>query len=401
MNAAVTSSAVRDPSAVLDRHTTRRAGGVPTVSLLVGPVGAGRRTWRRWPTATGRPVVPARGHLFPHVEWAHAVAEALDLPAAAVRCLALRAGRDPDEFLAAWRTKTPADCDRLWSALAPHADDDVLRALAALAVERVSSRGTVASFVGALGERIVPAFARLAPAALPSVLFTCGSADELAAVAPEAASWAERVPVVPVAVVVPARAWAEYLAAASDSRAKAILREGELEVPVLDAGVAEQALAEAGVGRGAAAAIAANGADGAFVEAAAAVARATAAAPRSGAEDDRARSAAERFLFEFLESLPETAGRFELNAALEFRFGPRPAEVDLLCRDPRIAVEIDGYFHFRDPAGYRRDRAKDWELQRRGYLVLRFLAEDVIPQLEVIRDRILDALARPSPGGLP
>src|SRR5262249_54107878 len=79
-----------------------------------------------------------------------------------------------------------------------------------------------------------------------------------------------------------------------------------------------------------------------------------------------------------------------------FSFRPRPAEVDLLCRDPRIAVEIDGYFHFRDPAGYRRDRTKDWELQRRGYLVLRFLAEDVIPRLEEICDPILDALARPS-----
>jgi hypothetical protein len=146
---------------------------------------------------------------------------------------------------------------------------------------------------------------------------------------------------------------------------------------------------------------AACGADGTLVAAAAAAARATAAAPQTEADDDHARSAAERFLFEFLESLPETAGRFELNAALDFRFGPRPAEVDLLCRNPRIAVEIDGYFHFLGPAGYRRDRAKDWELQRRGYLVLRFLAEDVIPQLEVIRDRILDALARPSPGGPP
>ena len=70
----------------------------------------------------------------------------------------------------------------------------------------------------------------------------------------------------------------------------------------------------------------------------------------------------------FLESLPETAGRFELNAALDFRFGPRPAEVDLLCRSPRIAIELDGYFHFLAPDGYRRDRTKDWELQRRGYL---------------------------------
>ena len=78
-----------------------------------------------------------------------------------------------------------------------------------------------------------------------------------------------------------------------------------------------------------------------------------------------------------------------------------PAEIDLLCREQRVAVEIDGYFHFLDATGYRRDRAKDWELQRRGYLILRFLAADVIPQLAVIRDRILEALAPTSPGGLP
>src|SRR6185437_9538656 len=41
-----------------------------------------------------------------------------------------------------------------------------------------------------------------------------------------------------------------------------------------------------------------------------------------GGEDGPARSAAERFLFERLESLPETAGLFALNAALEFPFGP-------------------------------------------------------------------------------
>ena len=44
------------------------------------------------------------------------------------------------------------------------------------------------------------------------------------------------------------------------------------------------------------------------------------------------RSAAERFLLEFLESLPETAGQFELNAALDFPFGNHVAEVDFLCR---------------------------------------------------------------------
>jgi hypothetical protein len=276
-----------------------------------------------------------------------------------------------------------------------------LQAVAALAIEQLSPSAT-ASLLCTLGERIVPMVVRLAPTVTwPAVLFVAGSAGDLSALASEAATWSVRVPSVPIAVAVPSMAWPEYLAAAADSRAKALLREGELTVPVLDAATVEQSLIKAGAGLSAAAVLAPNGADTALVESAVALVRVTAVAPQSEAEDNRARSTAEQFLFEFLESLPDTAGRFELNATLDFRFGPRFAEVDLLCREPPIALEIDGYFHFRDAAGYRRDREKDWELQRRGYLVLRFLAEDLIPQLEVIRDRILDAMSRTPPGGPP
>lgn len=170
---------------------------------------------------------------------------------------------------------------------------------------------------------------------------------------------------------------------------------------MLDPATVERTLREAGVGGSAVAALTAVGADGALVQAAVDAARATATPPKTEEEDDRARSKAERILHTFLESLPETAGRFDLNACLDFRFGRRLAEVDLLCRSPQIAIEVDGYFHFVGADGYRRDRAKDWELQRRGYLILRFLAEDVVPHLEVIRDRILDALDVTLPGDSP
>jgi very-short-patch-repair endonuclease len=110
---------------------------------------------------------------------------------------------------------------------------------------------------------------------------------------------------------------------------------------------------------------------------------------------DRARSAAERFLFERLESLPETAGLFRLNARPGFRSGSVHAlEVDLLAESLRLAVEVDGYYHFRDADAYRRDRRKDLELQRRGYLVVRVLADDVVRRLEEILETILDLVAR-------
>ena len=401
MNAAVTSFAHLDPAAVLDRHAYRRTTGVPTVSLLVGPIGAGVGTWRRWATAKGRGVVVANGNLFPSVAWVRSVAEQIDLPRAAVQCLARRAERDPDEFLASWRVKTLADRERFWSTLEPEADDDLLRQIAILAVNQ-SSPSTVSTSLSNLGENIVSTIVRLVPSTVwPSVLFVSGSTDDFSSVGNVAAKWTMRTPAVPIAVAVPTEVWDEFLTTAPESRAKALLREGEVSVPAMDTATVKRTLSEAGVVGSALAAVAAKGADAALVEAAIAAVRATVAPPTNEIEDDRARSAAERFLLEFLESLPETAGRFELNAALDFRFGPRPAEVDLLCRSLRIAIELDGYFHFLKPGGYRRDRTKDWELQRRGFVVLRFLAEDVIPQLEMIRDRILEAVTVTQPGANP
>lgn len=392
MNTAATTFLLRDAATILDRHTIRRTTGVPTVSLLVGPIGAGGRAWRRWSASVRRSVVVAIRSLFPYAEWVRAVAEQIDLPAAAVRYLAQRAGRDPDELLAEWQDKTTADCERFCNTLAPNVDDDLLRAVAMLAISQ-GSRSAVAALLSDLGERIVSVIARLTPSAMwPSILFIAGSADSFLSVAPVAVRWAMRLPALSIAIAVPAGVWDQYLITAPESRAKALLKEGELAVPVIDAATVEQTLTEAGAVRSATAAIAANGTDVALLESAIDAVRASSTPPTTAVEDGRARSAAERFLFEFLESLPETAGRFELNATLDFRFGPRQAEVDLLCRLPRIAVELDGYFHFLASDAYRRDREKDWELQRRGFVVLRFLAEDVIPQLDIIRDRILDAL---------
>ena len=69
-------------------------------------------------------------------------------------------------------------------------------------------------------------------------------------------------------------------------------------------------------------------------------------------------------------------------------------EVDLLCADVRVAVEIDGAQHLADPVAYRRDRRRDQLLQEQGYLVLRFLAEDIGKELDMVLDTILRALSR-------
>src|ERR1017187_6063555 len=130
MSTAVISPVRRDSAAILDRQAIRRNTGVPTVSLLVGPIGAGASAWRRWAAARGQSAVVASGDAFPHAEWVRSAAEETDLPAAAVHCLAQRSQRDPDELLAAWKAKTPADCERFSNSLAPKADDDLLQTVA-------------------------------------------------------------------------------------------------------------------------------------------------------------------------------------------------------------------------------------------------------------------------------
>jgi superfamily II DNA or RNA helicase/very-short-patch-repair endonuclease len=116
----------------------------------------------------------------------------------------------------------------------------------------------------------------------------------------------------------------------------------------------------------------------------------------------RARSATEAFLYRRLETLPETAGRFRLNVQLPIPFdGWGHLEVDLLCTDAHVAVELDGGQHLDSAEAYRRDRRKDLLLQENGYFVLRFLAADVGTHLDLVLDAILRTLShhRRRPGG--
>ncbi len=119
---------------------------------------------------------------------------------------------------------------------------------------------------------------------------------------------------------------------------------------------------------------------------------------------ERARSATEAFFYRRLETLPETAGRFGLNAELPIPFdGWGRMEVDLLCTDARLVIELDGAQHLTSTDAYRRDRRKDVLLQEHGYFVLRFLSEDVGKRLDLVLDSILRVLSHrkaqvPSPG---
>jgi len=116
---------------------------------------------------------------------------------------------------------------------------------------------------------------------------------------------------------------------------------------------------------------------------------------KPGAEgEDRARSSSEAFLYRRLQTLETTKGRFRLNVELPIPFNDRGSmEVDLLCEDARVVIEVDGRQHLSDANAYRHDRKKDYLLQEHGYVVLRFLADDLGKRIDEVLDAILRALA--------
>jgi hypothetical protein len=87
-------------------------------------------------------------------------------------------------------------------------------------------------------------------------------------------------------------------------------------------------------------------------------------------------SAIERRMREALRAAPDLAGLFEDEITLQLgSLGPTP-RVDLLWRDGKVVVELDGAEHERDP-NYGADRHRDYELLVAGYLVLRLTNAEV------------------------
>jgi very-short-patch-repair endonuclease len=100
---------------------------------------------------------------------------------------------------------------------------------------------------------------------------------------------------------------------------------------------------------------------------------------------------------EALRSAPDLAGLLDDEVTLQLDpLDPTP-RVDLLWRDSKIVVELDGAEHDRDP-DYAADRHRDYELLVAGYRVLRLTnAEvqlDLGRSLEKIR-RVVNLRRRP------
>jgi Protein of unknown function (DUF559) len=397
---------VHEIIAAFDRHDQRRRCGVPTVSVLVGPPVATMQSVRQWANATDRSFVIVRpGDSDPKsvvVPWVNELAKSHDLRTAAVRWLARRLNRTTGSLEQTLRLMTPHEVATFL--------DPILQLESETSVERIG-RNLIECWVagtqfgtsciaadldlllkdfGRPWTRVVKALGELVSLQFLPILVLSATEQNVAGLEGIASLLAELAAAQPravLALMVEPTLFDSYIELAPASRAKALLRDSVITLPRSELlGETGSHLTPVESHEFACGQLIVNDPGSRIVDL-------QAKSPGIN-DDDQARSAAERFLFESLESLAETNGLFELNATLDFHFGPsRWIEVDLLARALKIAVEIDGYHHFQDLEAFRRDRRKGLALQKHGYLVVRVLADDVVQRLEEVMDTVVATVA--------
>ncbi len=392
----------------LERHQRRREEQrIPTLTTLVGPPGHAMGLLRRWLEARHRPlcavVSPTEAEAVQ--SWFGALARARKLRADAADFLGTSAGLAPGEARARLEAKTSYERDVFLQELLPTAPSGDATAVCRVLLESSVPQEPEALFqrvLSACGGQPLRAFTALQalvpPGTAPALVLAGLGLGWLARAARTAARLCAAAPTLPLALNADKPAVDTFLSS-GETQPHAMLREGLIALEAPSPEALRQRLEALGVQRtgplsASLSRLAADGASEELLTRFSQAARDGEAATDDPAEDDRARSAAERFLHLMLEESPETQGLFELNGQAEFRIHNRPVEVDFLSRRLRLAIEIDGYYHFRDAEAYRRDRRKDLELQRHGYLVIRFLAIDVVERLPEIRDTIQQVVAQ-------
>lgn len=85
----------------------------------------------------------------------------------------------------------------------------------------------------------------------------------------------------------------------------------------------------------------------------------------------------------------QLAPLFRFNQPVETVRGSRP-RVDLLWREGRLVVELDGYADHGTRTAFRRDRHRDFELTLSGYTVLRLANEEVLQDCWLAMQKIRD-----------
>ena len=395
-----------EPIAALNRHDERRRLGVPTVSVLVGPTVTTMRVISQWADAARRSTVfirPEERDLRSVViPWMNEVAKDHDLGAAAFHWLAQRLNRAAGPLERSLRLMTPHEVAMFLNAVLPLESETHVERVGRNLIEcwvAGTRFGTswIAADLDLLLEgrgrpwiRVIDAMGQLVSLQFLPVLVLSTAEQNVAGLQGSARLLAELAaaqPGIALVLLVEQGLFDSYVASAPASRAKALLHESVINLPRPDLlGAAASLYVPREAQEFTSGDLAVNDLKSGILDL---------QSDKPGLNtDDQARSAAERFLFESLESGAGTAGLFELNATLDFHFGlNRWIEVDLLARSLKLAVEVDGYHHFQDPEAFRRDRRKDLELQKHGYLVVRVLADDVVQRLKEVMATIVSAVA--------
>ncbi|MBZ4422248.1 endonuclease domain-containing protein [Myxococcus sp. RHSTA-1-4] len=378
----------------LDRHVRRRAEGIPTLSTVVGPPERALALLTEWVHRHGLSVVVAEGD-DPRAmvaAWATALAREQDLTSHAEAFVVLSQPTDGKRGLL-FRGKTVHERRVLLDGLTPPRSESTTWELCRHILESppLSSPGDLPAPVNASIQQdpfaALQALLALVPFGSTPVLRVRGGPSDFRALR-TAASLCASAPALTTVCVLTPESLAEHQRR-GESRVLAMLRDGQLDLP--EASPAAPAAASASAVAPTLARLQQEGLPEPLLARYAEAARSITAARRE--VEDRARSTQERFLFDLLQHLPSTRGLFTLNAYLDVGNGHRPLEVDLLCPELRLAVELDGYFHFREDARYRLDRRKDLALQRAGYWVVRFLSDDVVSRLEEILETLETLIA--------
>ncbi len=374
---------------LLDRHARRRAEGIATLSTLVGPPEQGLTVLTEWIHRKGLSVVIAEGEDTRSVvrTWATALARARDLTSDAEAFVVLSQPTSPRRELL-FRGKPVHERRVLLEGLTPPHSEPAAWELCRSLLESPSlpSAGDLPAAVdNAIAEDPLTALQcllTLVPSgSAPALRVRAGPSDFRAL--RTAASLCAAAPALTTVCVLAPDSLAEHLRR-EESRVLAMLREGRLDLPEAPPNTPAPTVTSAVAPT--LARLQQEGTPEPVMALYAEAARAMTAGRRQA--DGHARSAAERYLKARLQERPTTRGLFKSNVRVEVGGHHRPLEVDLLCRELRLAVEIDGYFHFRDSEDFRRDRRKDVALQRAGYWVVRFLADDVVTRLEEILETL-------------
>lgn len=348
--------------------------------------------------------------------WVQRLCRERDLVRDAARWLSARLERDSEAVWRSLERKTPFELEAFLDATLPPTSRTGAEAACRwllcrrAAGEVLDAAGLMNALDAALGDfdgrwtRVVVALRALVPEGRdPAMMIAwrqteAGSASWVEAAARLLADLVLTDPGLSVILAVTPEAFETFERLAPESRTKALIRQGVISIPNHDADALIRTLEETVPGSapaltGSARRLVSDGASEELVRLFVEAVRAAEGFVPGEGQEGRARSAVEQFLYERLETLPETMGLFRLNAGLGFRFGPtRDMEADFSAESLRLVVEIDGYYHFRDAEAFRRDRRKDFELQKRGYLVLRVLADDVVRRLEEVLELILGAV---------